>query len=225
MTYQIFKNKLFLYALWCASGLIIDHRALPDYLTSYSSSSGVIVATLIIVHMIAVFIYMRFYAARDELMWARAKAGPSPKAAPPSAREKVSDRRLGDPKSAGATKGVAVREKKKGILYSLMIGVFFGAASGFGLSQWVIQLPNYLLRSSKDRCVSATVTKRRVRRGGRIEMQLSVEGQDYQLNSGWAQPERDIFETQLGDTVDLILQRGYSSHHFIVDYGPRLCQR
>ena len=76
MGYQMFKNKFFLYAMWCAGGLIIDHRALPDYLTSYSSSSGFVLATLLIVHIIAMFIYMRFYAARDEQMWARAKAGP-----------------------------------------------------------------------------------------------------------------------------------------------------
>ena len=113
--------------------------------------------------------------------------------------------------------------EKKGVIYSLMQGILFGVLFGFGLYQWVIQTPNYLLRSSEKRCVSVTVTKHQSRGAYRTDIELSVDGQSYSLNGGFSQPQRGLIDMQLGETFDMVLQAGYVNHDFIIDYGPDLC--
>lgn len=224
MTYQLFKKKRTIYAIFCFIGLGLHYYVFPDYLAHYTAMSAFILITLVVIHVILVFIHVRFYEAQDgheDSTSISVDEAPTPL---PSGAQDNPYRRFRSLQFKRVkrmkTKDVEV---KNGLLNSLIQGLIFGVAFGFGLYQWVVQTPNYLLRSSEKRCVSVTVTKHQSRGAYRTDIELSVDGQSYSLNGGFSQPQRGLIDMQLGETFDMVLQAGYVNHDFIIDYGPNLC--
>ena len=187
-------------------------------------TSAFILITFVVIHMILGFIYVRFYDAQDEHEDSTSiNVDEAPTPLPSGAQDNPYRRfRSLQFKRMKRMKAKDV-EVKTGLFSSLIQSIIFGVALGFGLYQWVVQTPNYLLRSSEKRCVSVTVAKRFVRNSHRVEIELSVDGQHYSVNGGVSQPQRGLAEMQLGETFDMVLQAGYVNHDFIIDHGPNLC--
>lgn len=226
--YEI-KLKLFLfYMIMAFIGIFIDSMYLPAYLTYYTTS--VIILFLLIGIVGGVFcIEMLKMDPRDEAYLQKAELEETQKQNEEPYNGSFEPNHKNNPYRRFRSLQMKRKQRskktntdKKRTFDSPFSQFILGFALSWGIFNLTVQTPNYLFRSSQERCVRAEITD--VTDYSRaVSMDIRVGDRTFALNHSLSHSKNGVFTLKEKTHLDLILQKGYFNHYFIMKYGQNLC--